>query len=196
MEKIVERAKNIILNPRKALSDVKSEQMDITSTMKDYVVYIAAVPAVAMFIGRALVGHPLLGRQNFFRSLIYSVLWYVLALVGVFVFSKIINTLAPNFDSVKNELNAFKLVVYAWTPAFVSGAFNIIPALSILALLGALYGLYLLYLGLPLLMETPPEKALTYTIVSIVSGIILMVIINAIAISIAFGAGGSGYSVF
>lgn len=193
MEKIVERAKRIILNPKEALTEVRSEEIDIATSMKEYLIYVAAIPPVAQFIGRALVGHPILGRQNFFRSLIFAVLGYAFSLAGMFVFSKIISALAPNFNSVKNDVNAFKLVMYSATPGLVAGVFYVIPSLGMLAILGSLYGIYILYIGLPVLMETPEDKTLIYTVVSIIAGIIVMFVIGAIASAIAFGAGGSTF---
>lgn len=121
----------------------------------------------------------------------YAALLYVLSLVAVILVGKIINALAPSFGAVKNDLNAFKLAVYSYTPAFVAGIFNLIPSLAVLSILGSLYGIYILYIGIPILMEAPKEKAVAYTVVTIIVAVILMVIIGAIAGAIAW-AGGAG----
>ncbi len=60
------------------------------------------------------------------------------------------------------------------------GIFYIIPMLSILTLLCSLYGLYILYLGIPVLMETPKDKVLIYTIAIIAVTIVISFIIGAI----------------
>ncbi|MFQ5864455.1 MAG: Yip1 family protein [bacterium] len=189
MEKIIERVKSILLSPKDALSAVKTEEMTIAGVMKEYVVFVAAIPAIAQFIGYALVGLPLVGRYNIFRSLIYAAISFVLYLVAVFVVGKVINSLAPTFNAVKNDLNAFKLAVYCWTPAFVAGIFYLIPSLSILAILGALYGFYILSIGIPILMEAPQDKTIAYTLVTIVVTIIIMFVIGAIAGALAWGGG-------
>lgn len=191
MEQIIERIKSIFLSPRDALTAVKTEELTKAGTMKEYVVIIAAIPAVAQFIGYALIGLPLIGRQHIGRSLMYAALLYVLSLVAVILVGKIINALAPSFGAVKNDLNAFKLAVYSYTPAFVAGIFNLIPSLAVLSILGSLYGIYILYIGIPILMEAPKEKAVAYTVVTIIVAVILMVIIGAIAGAIAW-AGGAG----
>lgn len=189
MEKIIERVKSILLSPKDALNAVKTEEMTIVGVMKEYVVFVAAIPAIAQFIGYALVGLPLVGRYNIFRSLIYAAISFVLYLVAVFVVGKVINSLAPTFNAVKNDLNAFKLAVYCWTPAFVAGIFYLIPSLSILAILGALYGFYILSIGIPILMEAPQDKTIAYTLVTIVVTIIIMFVIGAIAGALAWGGG-------
>ncbi|MFQ5824039.1 MAG: Yip1 family protein [bacterium] len=189
MEKIIERVKSILLSPKDALNAVKTEEMTVVGTMKEYVVIVAAIPAVALFIGYALIGLPLVGRYNIGRTLIFAALYYILSLISVFIIGKIINALAPSFNAVKNDLNAFKLAVYSLTPGFIAGVFYIIPSLQILTWLGALYGIYILYLGIPILMEAPQEKAVAYTVVSLIVGFIAMVIIWVIAGALAWGGG-------
>jgi hypothetical protein len=44
-----------------------------------------------------------------------------------------------------------------------------------------LYSLYLLYLGLPVLMKSPREKAMAYTAVVILAAIVLFMVIGVIA---------------
>lgn len=80
----------------------------------------------------------------------------------------------------KNITNAFKAVVYSMTPAWVGEVFYIVPNLWPLVLLSALYGIYLLYLGLPLMMDTPKEKALGYVIVVVVVTFMINFAIGAI----------------
>jgi hypothetical protein len=192
MQNVIERVKRIILSPSEALKEVKSEALTISATMKNYVVYLAAIPAIAQFIGYAIVGLPIIGRQNIFRTLIFSILLFVLSLVNVLIVSAVINALAPTFNSVKNNLNAFKLAVYSLTPVFVAGIFNIFPSLGILALLGGLYGIYILYLGFPILMETPQDKTIAYTLTTVVVVIIVSFIVTAIATAIAWGGSLTG----
>ena len=56
----------------------------------------------------------------------------------------------------------------------------LIPFLGIFALLAAVYGCYLLYLGPPVLMKPPADKVLAYTIVAILASIIVLFVINTV----------------
>jgi hypothetical protein len=61
----------------------------------------------------------------------------------------------------------------------VAGILNLIPGLNVLALLaGIAYTLYLLFLGLPVLMKAPQDKATGYTIVVIVVAIVVGYVIR------------------
>jgi hypothetical protein len=103
----------------------------------------------------------------------------------------IIDALAPNFGSQKNMVNAMKVAVYSTTPSWIAGILMIIPALSIIAGLISLYSLYLIYVGLPILMETPKDKAMGYCIVTIVVSIVVFILISVIS-NVFFGFGRMG----
>jgi hypothetical protein len=103
---------------------------------------------------------------------------FITALVGVFLVAFIIDFLAPNFGSQKDFARAFQLVAYSSTAMWVAGILRVVPLLGILVLLASLYGIYLLYLGLPHLMKTPPEKVGVYLVVSIVVVIAVNVLIG------------------
>lgn len=190
MEHLINRVKTILLSPKEALTSVKTEEMPLAETMKQYVAILAAIPAVGYFIGHALIGLPLVGRLSFGRTLLFAIVSYVLQLILVVVFAKVIDALASNFGGVKSETNSFKLAVYTSTPAWVAGAFNLIPTLSPLAYFGWIYGIYIFYTGLPILMESPKEKTVAYTVVSLIVMIVITVIIYAIASAIVWGSGG------
>jgi hypothetical protein len=77
-------------------------------------------------------------------------------------------------------VQALKLVAYGGTAGFVGGIFSLLPSLSVLGLLAALYSVYLIYTGVPTLMKCPAEKALAYTAVVVVCGIVAIVVLGAI----------------
>ncbi len=184
---LVDRAKNILLQPKQEWVVIEAETTDTKTLYTSYAMILAAIPAVAGFIGASIIGYgSLLGvsfRVPIAQGLAGMVVSYALALGGVYVLALIIDALAPNFGGTKNMNQALKLAVYSATASWLAGIFSMIPGLSILGLLG-LYSLYLLFTGLPLLMKSPEDKAMTYTIVIIVCAIVIGVVIGAISASI------------
>jgi Yip1-like protein len=73
------------------------------------------------------------------------------------------------------------LVAYSGTAFWVAGIVMLIPAISVLVILGAFYSLYLLYLGLPKLMRSPADKSVGYAAVVTVAVLVLFLVIGAIA---------------
>ena len=178
------RATNILVKPNEEWSVIAAEQTPTSVVVTSYILPLAAIGAIAGFIGGSLIGMslPFVGtyRVPITSGLAMAVFVFVMAVVGVFILSVIINALAPTFGGQKNSAQAFKVAVYSYTPAWIAAVFQIVPALAFLGFLGACYGLYLLYLGLPRLMQCPKEKAAGYTAVVVVCAIVLGIVVMAI----------------
>jgi hypothetical protein len=96
----------------------------------------------------------------------------------------IIEGLAPLFSASKNFANALKLAVYFPTAFWLAGMFFALPVLSVLSLLG-MYSFYLLWIGLPILMHVPQDKAAPYAASVGVGAIIVLAVIWTIAARVA-----------
>ncbi len=180
---LVERVQAILLKPKETWPVIEGESGDIASIYKNYLVYLAAIPAVATFIGWSLIGTGLFGisfRVPIVTGLVSMVVSFVMSLVMTYVLALIADALAPSFNGQKNMLNAFKLVAYGATAGMVGGVLNIMPALSMLGVLAGLYSIYLIYVGVPVMMKVPQEKSLGYTAVLIVCAIVASVILGVI----------------
>ncbi|MBJ2155499.1 Yip1 family protein [Variovorax sp. IB41] len=172
---LVQRVQDILLKPRATWPVIDAEPADAASLYKNYVMILALIPAVASFIGLSVVGLGVFGvnfRVPVVAGLANMVVGYVLSLVMVFVLALIIDAMAPTFEGTKSQVSALKLSAYSSTAAFVGGIFSLLPSLSVLGAVAALYGIYLLYLGLPVLMKCPVDKAIAYTAVVVVCAIV------------------------
>ena len=180
---LIERAKSILLQPKDTWATIDAETADVAGLYTRYLMILAAIPAVCGFIGMSLIGFGGFGvtfRMPLMAGLANMVVSYVLSLVGIFVLGLIIDALAPTFGGQKNQIQALKVAVYASTAALLGGIFSLLPALAMLGLLAALYSIYLLYTGLPVLMKSLPEKSGVYTAVVIVAAIVMGVVIAAV----------------
>ncbi len=189
---IVTRAKNICLSPLTEWPIIAAEPATPGGLLTGYAAPLAAIGAVAGFIGGVVIGHtlPFVGhyRVPLVAGLITALVTFGMALVGVFVLSLVINALAPTFGGEKNDLQALKVAVYSYTPAWIAGVLNLSLLLAMLGIFAALYGLYLLYLGLPRLMKSPENKALPYTVVVLICAIVISIVLSAATAMVA-GAG-------
>jgi hypothetical protein len=195
---LIERVQSILLRPKQTWPVVAAESADVASIYSGYVAILAAIPAIAGFIGLTLIGVGGFGisyHMPIVGGIIRMIVSYVLSLVMVFVLALIVDALAPTFGGTKNQIQALKLVAYASTAGFVGGIFSIIPSLSILGLLCGLYSIYLIYSGIAVLMRCPPEKAGAYTAVVIVCAIVVGVILGAL-IALVSPAGRMGMGGF
>jgi hypothetical protein len=178
---LVNRVKNILLQPQSEWQVIEPEQTDPQTLYTGYIMILALIPAVAGLIGTAFMVSFMGGRVGMGFVIGAAIMQYVLSLVMVFVVAFIADLLAPSFDGQKNLNQALKLTAYAMTAAWVAGVFTLIPFLGwLLSLLGALYGLYLFYLGAPLLMKVPAAKTVGYTVVVVLAAIVVGFIIGMI----------------
>ena len=185
---IVDRAKNIIITPKTEWDVIAAETTPTPALITGYVLPLAGAAALAGFVGSAVFLGMFGGRGGIAIALVAAVIHLVMAVVSVFVLGFIVDVLAPTFGGQKNLSQAFKLVAYSYTAAWVFGLAGIIPFIGWLgALIGAIYGLYLLYLGIPKLMKSPEEKTVPYLVVVIVCAIVLWVVVAALSTCATMG---------
>ncbi len=179
MSTLAMHAKEILLHPKEQWRVIDGEPETVGGLYRKYIVPLAAIGPVAAFIGWSVFGLrvPFVGRYRMpvGTALASGIVRYVLALVGVFIVALIIDALAPRFGGTSNRIQALKIAAYGSTAAWLAGAFSLIPALAVLGILG-LYSLYLVYVGLPILMKAPPEKAAVYTAAVVAAAIVVFVV--------------------
>lgn len=183
---MIQRIKDIILKPKDTWPQIKAETTTLAQVFTGYAMILAALPAIFGLLGFTLVGQSFGPITGFFRipftyALVWAIVWYVLILAALYIEGLVINALAPSFGSKPNMTNACKLAVYSSTPMFIAGILNILPALGILVFLISLYSFYLLYVGMPVMMETPKEKLAGYFIVSLIVMLVIYFIVGGVA---------------
>ena len=180
---LVERVKKLILQPKQEWQVIDGETHTVQGLYTQYVMILAAIPAVCGFIGLSFIGIGIFGatyRVPIAAGVAHMVVQYLMSLGVVYLFALIIDALAPNFGSQKNFNQALKVSAFMPTPAWIAGVFSIVPSLSIIGALLSLYSLYLLFVGLPILMKTPADKAVTYVVVVVIAAIVITVVISAL----------------
>ncbi len=186
---VVERAKAIVLSPASEWRRIEPESGDAGYLFASYVAFVAAIPPVCEFLRHGVLGRGgmrlhHLHHGGFFSSLFGGIVQYLATFVVLYVMAVVIDGLAPTFSAPKNQQNALKLAVYSMTPVWVAGVFALIPWLGFLRLLALFYTVYVFWLGLPILMKSPPDRTGPYALAVLVSAIILSVVVSAFVGSI------------
>lgn len=176
--KLFARVMAILTKPANEWPLIAEEPATISALYRNYILVLAAIPAVFGFVKMSFIGMsvPFMGtfHTGVGAGLKGMIVGYALSLVGVYLMALLINALAPTFGGRKNPLQALKTVAYAYTASWVAGIGQLLPWIGVLVTLaGAGYSIYLLYLGLPHTMKCPPEKSKAYTAVSFVIAILV-----------------------
>ncbi len=183
---LIERVKNILLSPKLEWPVIAPEPTSITQLYFSYVMPLAALAAVLSFVHMSLIGvsMPFAGtiRTPIASGLMYSIVAFISGLVGLFLVGLIINALAPSFSGVRDQRQALKVAAYSMTPGYLSAVLALSPVLpTLLQLIAGLYGIYVLYLGLPILMRSPRDKAVGYTAAVVICTILLGVLLGVLS---------------
>ncbi len=182
MRGLIARVKNLLLTPRTEWDVIAAEPAEPGRLLVRYVIPLVLIPTLAIVVGLSVLGVEIAGQQTRAPLLevgISSALFFTLSILAVFLFASVINWLAPRFGANRDYRKAFKVAAYSITAAMVAGALTVAPALQIVALLGAAYSLYLLFVGTPKVMAPEPKSAMSYSIVTAVAAIVIAVAVGA-----------------
>ncbi|HLG31594.1 MAG TPA: Yip1 family protein [Ignavibacteriaceae bacterium] len=170
---LVDRAKNIMISPKTEWDVIAGEQPNTQQILFTYLLPLALIPAIATLLGNLIFMQFHFGfalATGIGMALVSFVVLFFAVLLSAFV----VDAFAPSFGSQKNFGRSLQLVTYSVTPALVLGIFNFIPFLGwLFYLVGFGYGIYVMYLGLGPVKQTPEDKKVVYLIISM---IVLLVI--------------------
>ena len=178
------RIKNIVFTPRLEWRVIQAEPTSISRLYSGYVMPMAAFAAVMSFIRMSVVGVdvPTGGtiRVPFASGVFTSLLTFVMSLIGLYLVGLVINGLASVFGGRPDQRQALKTAAYALTPAWLGTALSFLPMGSLLQFIAGLYGVYVLYIGLPIMMQAKEDGA---------GGYASSVVACALGVGILFGLG-------
>jgi len=185
LNEVVDRAQRVLAAPREVWPAIKEDGEAPFEVYRTYLVFLAIIPAVARFIGESMVGYVVPFESKILYvpiglGLLTMLLRYALILAGVYLAATLIAGIAPRFKSQHSVNAALKLVVYSGTAGWLASGLYVIPRLGDLSVFGYLYSAYLLYIGLPVMLETPEEKAPTFAVLSLAIILVLMIVASLI----------------
>ena len=183
---LVDRAKNIIVSPKTEWPVIELEPTTPKDLYLGYILILVAIGPLAMLIGSLFHGF-----FGFFTMIAYVIVVYLFTLVFTYLYALLANFLAPKFGGISSTPQALKLVVYSATAAWVAGIGQIVPILGgLIALAGAVWTIYLLYLGAPVMLKVPLERAAAYVATLIIVAILIGAIVGGIVFKLMFFGGG------
>jgi hypothetical protein len=178
LNKVIQRSRALLVSPRTEWPVIAIEPATVQGLYRDYFLILAAIAPVCQFVKVSILGYAWHGfrvyRLGMGAGLTSALVTYVASLAAVYILAIIVESLAPNFGGESNRVQALKLTGYAYTASWVSGLALILPGLSgLIALAGAIYSVYLFYLGLPSILKVLPERAAGFTAIVVISGFVL-----------------------
>lgn len=152
------------------------------SLLTSYVLPLALIPAVVSILN-GLLWTRMWGMKY---VIITACIAFISAILSYILTTYVVDLLAPNFQSKKDLGSSAQLVAYSATANWVASILGLIPLvfigwLGILA--GAVYSIYLMYLGIGPVKKTPEDQRVIYIVI-----VILVLIVTSVVITWILGA--------
>lgn len=172
----------LFTDPTAEWEKIREQQKSTEKRGVGFVFVLAAIPAISGYIGttqvgwRIGVGEPI--RITGESAISIAIIYYLALIVGVFTIGWVIHLLGKAYEVVKPLPLCIALAAYTATPLFLIGIMEVYPVLWLNMLLGLpalAYTVYLLYSGLPIMMEIPAERGFLYSSAVLAVGLISLV---------------------
>jgi len=185
----LEHTLGIMLHPDDEWKAIRNEKHSFKQVFLSHVPLLALIPAISFFIGVTQVGWSIGGgdpvKLTVMSALELCGLTYFALLIGVFVLGEFINWMAKTYgvrdSEEKRHYEGTALAVYITTPVFLVGIFGLYPDLwlnAAVTLIAGAYAVYLVYEGIPILMNISKEQAFMYATSVVTIGLVMMVIVR------------------
>jgi|SRR5690554_1922791 hypothetical protein len=185
----------VFLNPDRAWRKIREERHSFLRVFLVHTPLLALIPVVAAYFGVTQVGWSI-GNGGVVKLTSESALWlstgaYVALLIAVYILGEYINWMSRSFgvaDDVNQRHSAgTALAVYSSTPMMLGGIILLYPQLWIVAavfIAAVCYSIYLIYEGIPILMNIPKERGFIYASSVVTVGSVLFLVVLVVTVII------------
>lgn len=184
------RVRRLIADPRAEWQRIAAEPCSIAAMLRS-VLALAAIGPVARMIGSLGFGWAAYGitlRPTFTAALVTALAGYALSVLAVAFVAFAVSGSAPSFGAPRDAARGATVAGHAATAALLAGLFQLVPGLVFLGVLG-FYSFYLLYLGAPIVMRVPPQRARAFGMAMVAAAAVAYVLVF-----IAIGAVSQGFA--
>ena len=187
----------LFAHPEQEWKTIAKENCTIGKCYYSHVMLLATIPPIAGYIGTTYVGWQVV-TSEVHKLTPESALWiailsYLTILVTVFTIGKLIHWMSQTYDSKATLPQGITLAAYTATPLFLMSIMLLYPVLWLNLVLGLpvlAYTVYLLYTGVPIMMNITKERGFLFSSAVLAVGLIALIgVLAATVILWDFGAG-------
>ncbi len=179
---IVEHVLGVLYHPNEEWKSIKEEHFSTIKCYTSHLLFLAAIPPLAAFIGTTQMGWSI-GGGNFVRLTVSSALpiaiaFYFALLAGVAIMGQFIHWMEKTYGSNSSVADCMVLATFTATPMFIAGLSALIPILWVdvlVGMVGLAFTIRLLYTGVPVIMEIPEERAFIFSTSIMTVGLVMLV---------------------
>ncbi len=174
---------NFLLSPKKQWQTVANASLNALRTSALYTFILAALPCYAWYYGTTTAGWQLPGGSELIRlapdsALRIVIAFYCAIILALWGIGYAIHWMAGTYGSITTFTKGYAVAAYGATPLFLAGLAGFFPNLGLDLIIGMVavsWAVYLLYTGLPIVMNIPEERGFLYA--SAVLGVCLVFLV-------------------
>src|SRR5262245_9358701 len=174
----------LLTQPVRAWRELATENTPVWRRVLSHTMLWALVPAFCWYIGITMVGWQVASeppmRMTTTSAALICALFYAAMVVGVLALGYLVHWMALTYDaSGSTYAKGVTIITFTATPFFLAGVLGLYPSLWLAILVGVaagIYCVYLLYIGVPIMMNVQPERGFLFS-----SAVIAVALVGIVA---------------
>jgi len=170
----------ILVNPRQEWVAIRADNGTVKGHFVRYLLWAAMLAPVAWYVGSTQMGWQLGDRTIRLTeesAMQIMVLFYLAILVATTFLGYMIHWMSETYEATDSTIGkGVSIAGYTLTPLFICGLSGFYPVLWLDMLLGcaaAGYTVYLLYIGVPIVMQMPSERGFLFASAMVGVGLVM-----------------------
>lgn len=190
----------LLLRPASAFEELSNTRPDPHIVFFRYVIWLAVLPPLFAYIGAANFGWRVGAAEPIFLSggdlMLISIVYFFVLLFGFVSTALVAQWMAATYGARHSLGIHFALVVIVAAPLAAGSVIHLFPHIfiNVIALIPILiWSMYLLYRGLPVVLQISPERGMLMS--SALIGYLLVAVVSFLGLTVALWQRGIGPSI-
>lgn len=178
----IQHMMGILYHPKTEWGMIRDEHYSTSHVYLQQISILAAIPAVCLYIGTTQIGWSVAGgdfvKLSPGSSLMAAIAFYFAMWVAVGFIAGSMHWMEKNYGGNISFEDCLLLTTYTATPMFLAGLSGLYPMLWFnvsVGLIAVCYSVYLLYTGVPIIMQIPEERAFLFSTSVLTVGLCVLV---------------------
>ncbi len=172
----------LLTQPRQEWEKIHEENESVGECYLRHVAPLALISPLAGIFGTTLIGWRIATsapvKLTVGSAIQIGIVYYLAILFSVFIIGVLIRWMGETYGSQQTLSRCVALAGYTATPLFLVGVMQLYPVLWVNFIVGLpalAYTVYLLYLGVPIMMEIPEERGFLFASAVLAVGLVALV---------------------
>jgi hypothetical protein len=179
----------VLYDPKHEWKDIRKEHYSMMHCFLSQISILAAIPALALFIGTTQIGWSIAGGEfvklTMGSAFMAAVAFYAAMWVAVGFIAYVIHWMEKTYGGNVTIDECMVLTTFTATPMFLAGIAGLYPVLwlnVIVGLAAVCYTVYLLFTGVPEIMQIPKDRAFFFSASILTVGLCVLVGLLAVTV--------------